>query len=569
MMGDTPNNITRGGEPLGYDDFDAGFDRWFPAPSPRNKQRAAIEHACQALAQDGAFERSSVDGEKEVVLIDAPPGFGKSITLDTIVRVLGGKAFYASPLKSLQDQLVGDEFIGDRVEDIKGRNNYKCILPDAEPNTTVDVGKCQTDSDFECDIKDSCLYYKQKAKARGSQIAVMNFSYLMAESMVPDDAEGSFGKRDILIVDECQGIDQWAINFVGFKVNQRTIPTYAWERVDMPPKKELEDYDFAVEWLRDELQPACTAAVEELESVPSKSKKQQKAQERLVQFSKKLTTFLRDEDDHQWLSKANTDIRKNAPNITSLEFEPAYVGRFMEDLLWSRADKIILSSATVPRGDWLDEIGLGDKKVLRLNVPSPFPVENRPIIINEAVGKMNYDNREKNMPDMVDKIKLIADHHEGQKGIIHCRGYTYMKMFKKSCINRGMREWFNNNCAVQDRDAREESLESWIESDKQIFLSVNMAEGIDLKGDRCRWQVLLKALFPSLANERVKYRLQELGDQQWYTNKAVIQIEQAYGRAVRSPEDEAVFYILDESAVNTIKYNQELFHDWFLEAVQW
>jgi len=77
----------------------------------------------------------------------------------------------------------------------------------------------------------------------------------------------------------------------------------------------------------------------------------------------------------------------------------------------------------------------------------------------------------------------------------------------------------------------------------------------------------MKTLYPNMSDERVKYRIQELNDWQWYNNRAVVQIEQAYGRAVRGPDDHAVFYVLDTSAVDLIKRSTDLFHDWFLEAV--
>jgi len=168
----------------------------------------------------------------------------------------------------------------------------------------------------------------------------------------------------------------------------------------------------------------------------------------------------------------------------------------------------------------------------------------------------------------VRKVKAMCEHHDGEKGIVHCRGYNYITLFKHHCKKLGEMDWFRNNVHVQDKYDREGSLESWINNDKQLFLSVNMAEGIDLKGDKCRWQVLLKAQYPHLGDNRVSYRLNEMDDQDWYNQQAVIQIEQAYGRAVRSATDEAVFYILDESAVNLISYNKDLFHDWFLEAIQ-
>lgn len=76
----------------------------------------------------------------------------------------------------------------------------------------------------------------------------------------------------------------------------------------------------------------------------------------------------------------------------------------------------------------------------------------------------------------------------------------------------------------------------------------------------------MKTLYPNMNDERVSYRIKQMNDWQWYNNRAVIQIEQAYGRAVRGPDDWAYFYVLDESAVNLIERSTNLFHDWFLEA---
>lgn len=533
------------------------FDRSFPAPSPRENQEPVIMEAVQAFEDDDC----------DIVLVDAPPGFGKSITLYTVLKMLDGKSYYATPLKSLQDQLTDDEFIGDKMAQIKGRNNYPCILPDADAGTTVDVAKCQRDSDFECDIKDSCPYYAQKERAVLSDCAVVNLSYLMSVPVTQDPNDGNFSKRERMVVDECQGIEDWAVNFIGFTISERTIPDDVWDNLNWPSSRQWDDYGTMIQFVRDEVLPAAEEMRQYLAAQPMLGERELKADERLQSFIDKVNRFLTDEQDHHWTVSNDSTIKKNQPNDRVIKFEPINVGRFLDGLLWSKADKIILSSATIPKQGWLDEVGLGDKKVKRLNIPSPFPVENRPIVTGEAVGKMTYKEKDSTIGPMVKKIKQIADHHEGEKGIVHCRGYNYAEMFKRACYNNGLRKWFKHNVAVQDRDNREESLESWVNSDTQLFLSVNMAEGIDLKGDKCRWQVLLKTKYPAMNDERVSYRIEEMNDWDWYNRKAIIQLEQAYGRAVRSKDDEAVFYILDESAVGLIKRSKDMFHDWFLEAI--
>lgn len=548
------------------DDFDSVFDDNFRFPEPRNKQREVIE----------AIVREFLIKDKDVVLLDAPPGFGKSGVINTVLNILDGNHFYVTPLKSLQDQLVTDEFIGGDMTEIKGRNNYSCIHSSAGPDTTVDNAKCQKEDDWECPVKGECPYYVQKDKAIKDKIAVMNLSYTMKVPITLDPDDGQFTIRDSMTVDECQGIESWSISNIGFTISKFTLPKMVWDNVEWPSNSQCEDFDAMVSWLEDEILPAAKKAKTYIAGLPVKDDDQLDAEDRIKQFIDKVNRFLEDVEENHWVHTHTNEIRKNKPNYRKVEFKPIFVGRFLDELMWDNADKLILSSATIPKGDWLSEIGLDDRGVTRISVSSPFPVENRPICLTEAVGKMTYDERDDNIRDMVKKIKAISEHHDGQKGIVHCRGYNYIKMFKHACkkidsdpnddTEDRMFKWFNNNVTVQDRENREESLQHWIESDDQIFLSVNMSEGIDLKGDKCRWQVLMKTLYPNMSDKRVDYRVNQMNDWQWYNNKAVIQIEQAYGRAVRGPEDWAYFYVLDESAVNLIERSTNLFHDWFLEA---
>lgn len=527
----------------------------FPAPGFRENQKEVIETIV------GGFEEKGVD----VVELSAPTGFGKSITLYSVLEAMGARGFYLTPLKSLQEQLVDDDFIGDRVIEIMGRSNYDCILPDSD--TTVDKGKCNRDQSFECDYKDSCPYYIQKKRAIEHNKTVMNLSYLMAEGFVPDHADLKFGDREVIIIDECQSLESWALNFVGLTISKNSVPEMVWNNITLPDESKMDDMQYLQDWLLDDVISVVEDVMAYYQSQSLKSEDEQEELEKLSRFDDKIRRFLADVVDNHWVAQKQTEIRKNKPNYSKVVFKPIKVGRFLEDLVWSRADKIILSSATIPKGNWRQEIGLGDRKAMRIDVPSEFPTDNRPIVTNEAVGKMTKAKREENMPDAVEKVKAMSEFHDGEKGIVHCRGYNYIDMFKRAAVNNGHRKWFNENIHIQDRMNREESLEEWTENDKQIFMSVNMAEGIDLAGDLCRWQILLKTNYPFMGDKRVNYRINKMDDWDWYNRHAAIQIQQAYGRAVRSKDDEAVFYILDSSAVGLIQRNTELFEDWFLDGV--
>lgn len=537
--------------------FDSYFEEYFPAPELRENQKEVVE----------AIVRQLYENDKDVVLVDAPPGFGKSISLWTAMALIEGNHYYVTPLKSLQKQLVEDGFIGNMLSNIKGRANYSCVLPDAEPGTTVDVARCQREKDFECDIKSSCPYYSEKDKAVKSRYAVMNLSYMMSAPFTLDPNDGQFSPRETMTIDECQSLEDWAINFIGVTVSKNSVPKDVWDSIDWPRNPSDASYSEMVDWLKNEVLKEARDTLEYIEATSIMSESDIKDSDALEDFIQRVERFLNDQEENEWVHTMDFRVRKNKPNVKRLEFKPITVGRFLDSLVWSKAEKFIMSSATIPKGDWLNEIGLGDKDVARLNVPSPFPKENRQIVTEHAVGKMTYNEREENMPDAVEMVKNISQHHAGEKGIIHCRGYNYIELFKKAALAHGHRDWYNENVMEQDRDNRERSLEEWLESDKQIFMSVNMAEGIDLKGDKARWQCLLKTLYPNMGDERVNYRVSEMNDWEWYNGKAVVQMEQAYGRIIRSKDDWGVTYILDESAVGLMKRSRDLFHDWFLEGV--
>lgn len=527
----------------------------FAAPGFRNNQDAVTKEMVEALR-----------GDYDVVVLSAPTGFGKSLALECAGQMTG-PAYYTTPLNALVDQLSDDEFLGDRLTTIKGRNNYQCVHPE-DKGESVDQAICQRDDAFECDVKDSeCPYYSRKLLAQDENMVATNLAFIMAESMVPPN-DYKLGERNTLIVDECQGIEDFGMNFVGTTISKNTVPSDVWTDIDIPDVDD-EEYpiDKMVEWLTDEVLDVVRDMMMFYDSRPSLTKSQAKDKDQLDNFYRKLQLLIEDIQENEWVYQIDFNVKKNKENEKKVVFKPIYIGRFLDNLAWDRAENIILSSATVPGGDWLKEIGLGDRKVKMISVGHEFPVENRPIIMDEDVGKMTYGERHDTALPMMKKIKEISEHYEGQKGMVHCRAYSIAQLLKRTATNNGMGEWFRDNVQIQDSYTRDQDLKDWMGNDKQLFFSVAMDEGIDLEGDLCRFQILAKVLYPSMADKRTDYRVDELGDWDWYNRKAAVQIQQAYGRAVRSKEDWAHFYVLDSSAKGLIQRDAEIFQKWFLEAI--
>jgi len=576
------------------EDIPSLVEESFPAPGFRKYQREAIEEVVEGV----------YDPDVDVVLVNAPTGSGKSLINETSINAAPGPGFYITPLNSLVDQLANDEFMKDRMITLKGRSNYDCVHPD-DRGSPVSEAICQRDSSFECSMKDTeCPYYSLKARALGHPEVATNMSYLIVDSMIPEVAGNtkvSFGDREVVVIDECQTTDDQALNFISVTVSRRTTPEQVWKNIRVPSERDSDDMDKMVEWLQGEVAPSIDAVMDDLNQIGVLSDVQSSIKEDLVNFERKIGNFLLDVKDHEWVCEIQTDIRKNKPNEKKAVFQPLEVGRFLDRYIWSRGRTVILSSATIPGDGWLEEIGLGDANIKKVRVPSTFPVENRPIYCDHAVGKMvseysdRSNNRKTNAWDMCKKIMQIAEAHKavGQpNGFIHCRSYSIAELLERSYKNHSSvtlqvpngeggwvskefdtREWFEENVQVQDRYNRDESLQDWLENDTPVFFSVFMSEGVDLKYDKCHWQALAKTLYPFIDKrmERRKELAEEKGDAQefwnYYNRKAVIQIQQAYGRGVRADDDECSFYILDQSAITLIKRNAEQFNKWFLEGI--
>ena len=90
-----------------------------------------------------------------------------------------------------------------------------------------------------------------------------------------------------------------------------------------------------------------------------------------------------------------------------------------------------------------------------------------------------------------------------------------------------------------------------------------MINGVDLKDDYSRFQIILKVPFPNLVSTKIKKRLETRPD--WYNWKTLIDLLQAYGRSIRNDDDWAETYILDECFDQIL--NNKAVPQYFLDAL--
>lgn len=517
----------------------------FPFPSFRPNQLRILKEI-----------EKSFDNENEVIILEGPTGFGKSP-----VNICLGKyykpAFYTTPQKTLVKQIARDfgprELAIDggtgKIIALLGRKNYICRAS-GKPS---DICPIRDNPQTPCYDTPRCTYSHQKSEAMDSDIAIITFAMLILNSY-----NGSFDKRNLLIIDECHSLEsQVASMFAGFRISPYTLPnTHAkemWLEINaiLPKSKIFEDYIPFFKQLRpiiSKYYPTC---------------KNGRERDKLSDLERKIDYMLYEvlEEEKPWV--VNILYNKTFHHEGyAREFKPIFIGNFLKRKVWNQGNKIILSSATIPfrnkLQNWLNRIGLGNKNFSFHSVPMTFPKENRPIYLDCMKGKMTKNNENENWNENIQTIKEIIKENIGTKGVIHTHSYDRATRISKDLKNFSI---FLHEKEKIDGDV----IEEWIKSRKQILISPSIKEGVDLKGDLCRFQIILKIPYPSIADARVKYLLMEKKQWTWYFQETAKDIIQMYGRAIRSEDDHAKLYIIDGSFNDVHKKTK--FPEWFEEAL--
>jgi Rad3-related DNA helicase len=511
----------------------------FPSSSLRQYQKEIIEAAVQAFSSG-----------KKCVILTAPTGFGKSYVNASFASVT--RSFYATPQLALIDQVLRDPSLRSRFVEIKGRRNYPCYY---EPQRSVHIGRCVTE-DYDCKERfEVCPYWLQKGRAIKAPSVLLSFAYLVAEGQTEGHSESYLGTRTLLVLDEAHNIEEECLNHVSVNVTPFSIPHEVYDKL-LPQLREVKT-EKQLDKLLESIEASLKAQLEQVRKIAEStglSVMQAEDKERIERYLETYGLYKSSKSEWVWQIKSD-----------QLLVQPLFAREFMKELIWKRAEHYIISSATIlnPQ-EYVELTGLldlleNDEICILPQVPSTFPVENRPVI-DRTVGPLSRAGWEQNMPKAVQAIEEIL-REEGGNVAIHCHSYDHQR-----ALFENLPEDLRQRLIIHTRRDRDEKLREWMHSRGKVFVSVAFNEGQDWKYDVCDAQILLKVPFPDLGDKRVKKRL-EMGRQQWYDNQAMLEVIQAYGRAVRAEDDKARFYVVDGSFARLVRKCWQFIPDWFKETL--
>jgi Rad3-related DNA helicase len=519
---------------------------YFPFPSFREGQEFVIKKIQKYLC----------DPNIKCILVEAGTGWGKSGY--ALAAAGAAKAAYvATANKFLQDQYTRD--FSDIMVDMKGRANYTCncyTVPEdlkkhIGPHYNCENSPCRATkkSRDTCAKERGCEYHKQLFKAATAKITCFNFASAL---VFLNYMKGLFKKRNLLVCDECHNIPNWITNFVSIEISAKILKDLELS-TKIPDLPDVEDYASFIKNVQDEVNYLLNQDDNLVDT---------KLISKLEKFQKKLDLFddltnKKEDMDNFVVEKIYEDTKK----ISKLIFQPVVVADIVNEYLFRYADKVLLLSATIlDFKTYTDMLGIDPKETAIIKVPSIFPVENRPIYTHMAVGYLNKNNLDSLLPDIVESIKIILAHYPDYKGIIH--GVTY-----KIC--NYIYEHLNDSRILYPRKASEqkEYYEQHLKtSEPTILLSPSMTEGVDLKFDASRLQILVKTPYAYLGNPVLAARMKIY--ENYYNMLTALTITQAYGRSIRDMEDFCFTFFLDRCSQSFISTNRDILQDSFLEAIK-
>ena len=530
----------------------------FPYKEIRDQQQEAID-----------FALDSITGGKKFVIIEAGTGVGKSAIGLTISRYVYNSlasnkdpgAYFLTTQKILQEQYVSDfgGFSGP-MKSIKSSSNYTCNFNKknscGESLRALKTAEKGTPFWKACSF--NCVYRKAKESFVSGREGVTNFPYFLAETQY----SGKLLPKQVMVIDEAHNIDSELSKFIEITITDKFCQSFLNFR--LPDGLTQHQY---IDWVSNKYMTTISSKLKYLSKMLEKYVGLQekiksgefasvaKKYDMLDKHVCKVRRFLELYNKENWVMN---EIAGDKYNSKKVQFKPIDIAPYADEMLYSYGDSVIMMSATIlDKAAFLECVGIKDEEAAFISLESPFPVENKPIIYS-GIGKMNSSNISDTLPRMVDAVKAILAQHKGDKGIIHCHSYKVAHFLKNNIRS--------SRILIHGSDNRDQILEKHMKSKKPtVLISPSMSEGIDLKGDLSRFQIICKVPYPYLGDKLIRKKMNKW--KWWYSLQTAKTIVQSVGRSVRSKDDSAVTYILDSDFDTFYSRNKQFFPDDFKKSM--
>lgn len=492
------------------------------------------------------------------VIVEMPVGSGKSGTGLAFARH-GGSSFLLTPLKNLQDQYFDD--FSEHVVTLKGRSAYPCVDPSRWHNplpvrqihdevlegnisprfltgALCSNGRCtnSTEEDVRRDYREMCErlsgipcpYQTALETALDADHVVCNLHSFIFQTYYAE----RFEPRARMVVDECH--DMAAI------IRDTMAKTVFLKGVQLQEETGMDGWDIPAwqRYLRHPLhQPVGRFSNE------------------FRQYLEELETTI-DSLPSAIYGAFAVDI-ENKDTGTSFVFKQLDVSRWARSLILNHGDRVLLMSGTIfSKKLFCYENGLDPDETAFLRVNSTFPVENRPVVLDDHPVNMSSASWDANFGHMIDRIRVILNRHHEEKGLIHAPSYVKAAQIAEAIGGRAVTHSSEDFLATLHGFYRTPG--------NSVFVSPICQQGVDFKDDRARFQIVTSVPYLNVGDKVVAKMMEK--SPPWYDLKTLVIFAQMLGRPVRSETDYGITYLMDSRFPGFLNRTRQWIPRWLLDS---
>jgi Rad3-related DNA helicase len=513
-------------------------------------------------------------GYKKIILC-APTGVGKSLVGATVSQYFDS-SFTVTASKHLQDQYIKDIPF---LKPVKGKQNFACLkMMESEKvdNTrramrwglTCDKGQCLEKiikngkeivdvCKFKPTIKqvddhtqntESCHYYLQKYDALVSKHSLWNYHAFFQIMKFNKKLFEDYLNRKVSIFDEAHKIEDQIMQFIGFdifngQIEECSLNSGKYDFSDLDSMIQLIDdiaYSYAKK-IKDIKESDSYQTEPDYESITRLERRYDRAAQAKIDILTGKDNFI-----------VNEPVRDLNGNFRSISIKPIDVSSFASSFFTTEYQ--LFMSATIDRFSFCENMGLNQDDVAFIDTPkSPFPIENRRIdLLN--IKRLSYGSTESDELEVIKTIDRIMDEHSGERGLILTSSVPRCQKILRYLSPKNTRRIRICHSYNQDGKTQDEIISEHATDPTGVLLSSSLWEGVDLKDDLSRFQIIAKVPYPNYKEKRTKAKMDKFP--LWYTAQTLTKLLQGFGRSIRSEDDWAKTYVLD-TAVNNVLFKAQ------------
>lgn len=453
---------------------------------------------------------------------------------------------------------------------VKGAVNYPCDAlrklakkPDANADTCA--YKVIPEA-ARASICSECEFFKNKKARPRAKNLISNFAMHFSSAMNP-----TWGPRALFIFDEAQTLNDAFVEFGSIELKPESFDHFikrtgeAMGAAGAVVQQEFTALQNEIKLKRvhesnfvsfiDRVAKQCVTVSSYLDMKLKDASTDEFG--RLTQLKGSFVSFI---NKHATAKSYNYDlIYEFDSEDCSLKLKPLFMGSQSHSYL---GHFNLYMSATISAEYISETMSIPRQNIKFIKTPTVFDPRNKTVMFYKT-QKLNYQTMKdpKVVQQIVSSVREIVQSHSvesEESGLILVPSFAIGHLVAEALSSMPV-DVFEHARTTKAADVYRKFAEP--SKRPKVLISPSAWEGVDLKDDLSRYQIIVKAPFPSLADRRVKTLCERYPN--IYSLMTIMKIVQGLGRSVRSKQDWSTSYIIDQAAERLFYSQQNVWKDQF------